>query len=412
MKKVLIAVVFALSAVLGSAKEKTIKIYTWNEEFLSIYDLVCREEMEARGVKAEFIINSSMDGLYQRELDKNLSKNNVDIFLTEPEYLRKYIETNQVADIADLGISGNDIAGQYEYTKRHAMDGDGRIKALTWQCCPGGFVYRRSIAKKVFGTDDPDEIQHLLEDWSRFDNAAARCAKNGYKIAASCESTYHVFGSNLVEPLVSSGKKGSIVNIDQSMMDWVEQAKYFLENGYVHDFYQWSAEWFEAMKDKSTFGFFGPGWFVDFILTPSFSVISGDWAFCRGPAGWYWGGSYVSVAAGSKNKDEAAYILKKISCDEKAMELIHKTNGEFVNNRNVMNKVALSRDAGKDFLGGQNPFKFFCYSAETVGGVVADDYTISSSFVACMKDYISGVCSKEEAILNFKKEVSSSGSRR
>ena len=37
----------------------------------------------------------------------------------------------------------------------------------------GTFAYRRSIAKQVLGTDDPNEVQKKLGTWSDFDNVAA-----------------------------------------------------------------------------------------------------------------------------------------------------------------------------------------------------------------------------------------------
>ena len=38
-------------------------------------------------------------------------------------------------------------------------DSDGNLKGLSWQGCPGTMIYRRDIAKEVFGTDDPAEVQ-------------------------------------------------------------------------------------------------------------------------------------------------------------------------------------------------------------------------------------------------------------
>ena len=46
---------------------------------------------------------------------------------------------------------------------------NGIQKGVTWQATPGLFAYRRSIAKKVLGTDDPDQVQKQLKDWDKFD---------------------------------------------------------------------------------------------------------------------------------------------------------------------------------------------------------------------------------------------------
>ncbi len=85
----------------------------------------------------------------------------VDIFLSETDYVYKY--TDKDADVAmpltDLGIDPDkDLADQYDFTKTTASDADGVQRGSTWQCCPGLLVYRRDIAKEVFGTDDPTEV--------------------------------------------------------------------------------------------------------------------------------------------------------------------------------------------------------------------------------------------------------------
>ena len=92
----------------------------------------------------------------------------VDIFLSETDYVYKY--TDAAADVAmpltDLGIDPDkDLADQYDFTKTTASDADGVQRGSTWQCCPGLLVYRRDIAKDVFGTDDPEEVGKKMKDW-------------------------------------------------------------------------------------------------------------------------------------------------------------------------------------------------------------------------------------------------------
>ncbi len=61
--------------------------------------------------------------------------------------------------LTDLGIDPDtDLADQYDFTRTTASDSDGVQRGSTWQCCPGTLVYRRDIAKEVFGTDDPAEV--------------------------------------------------------------------------------------------------------------------------------------------------------------------------------------------------------------------------------------------------------------
>ena len=47
----------------------------------------------------------------------------------------------------------------YKYTKDIMTDSNGVLKGVSWQACPGGLIYSRSIAKDVLGTDDPAKVQ-------------------------------------------------------------------------------------------------------------------------------------------------------------------------------------------------------------------------------------------------------------
>lgn len=52
---------------------------------------------------------------------------------------------------------------------------DGKLVALGYQSTAGAFIYRRSIAKKVWGTDDPAVIASKIgPGWDKFLKAAAR----------------------------------------------------------------------------------------------------------------------------------------------------------------------------------------------------------------------------------------------
>ena len=136
------------------------------------------------GTEIHWIINPNQDGVYQQKLDEALlnqadasDDDKVDIFLTETDYVFKY--TDKDADVAmpltDLGIDPDtDLADQYDFTRTTASDSDGVQRGSTWQCCPGTLVYRRDIAKEVFGTDDPTEVGEKVKDWDTMKETAAQ----------------------------------------------------------------------------------------------------------------------------------------------------------------------------------------------------------------------------------------------
>lgn len=103
--------------------------------------------------------------------------------------------------LSDLGITDADLADQY--TKDVVTDSNGNLKGSSWQACPGVMVYRRDVAKEVFGTDEPAEIQEIFNDWDKFNEAAAKLKDAGYLATSTVNDTYRVFSNNVTSKLCS-----------------------------------------------------------------------------------------------------------------------------------------------------------------------------------------------------------------
>lgn len=231
----------------GSGNEgKVINIYSWNDEFRERVEAVYPEVKETSsdgtvttlndGTEIHWIINPNQDGVYQQKLDEALMKqadaaadDKVDIFLSETDYVNKY--TDKDADAAmpleDLGIDpAKELSDQYEFTKVTASDTDGVQRGSTWQCCPGLLVYRRDIAREVFGTDDPEEIGEKVKDWDTMELTAQELSAKGYFTFASYADTFRLYGNSIGEPWVKAGEDK--ICVDQKIMDWVEDSKRWL----------------------------------------------------------------------------------------------------------------------------------------------------------------------------------------
>ena len=166
----------------GSDEGKVLNIYCWNEEFKSRltdhypgYEEVDGTHGKIGDVDVVWNITPSDDNAYQNNLDETLLKqadasadDKIDLFLVEADYALKYVNTDYTMPVADLGITEDEVADQYQYTKDVMTDADGNLKGLSWQGCPGTMIYRRDIAKEVFGTDDPAEVQKKVADWDTF----------------------------------------------------------------------------------------------------------------------------------------------------------------------------------------------------------------------------------------------------
>lgn len=295
----------------GAAEGKVINIYSWNNEFRERVEAVYPEVAETSkdgtvttlkdGTEIHWIVNPNQDGVYQQKLDEALLKqadasadDKVDIFLSETDYVNKYTDAD--ADVAmplkDLGIDPDtDLADQYTFTKVTASDVNGVQRGSTWQCCPGLLVYRRDIAKDVFGTDDPETVGEKVKDWDTIKATAAELSAKGYFTFASYADTFRLYGNSIKEPWVKPGE--DVIRVDQKIMDWVNDSKEWLDAGYLDKTVkgQWNADWNQAMGSASkVFAFLFPAWGIDFTLKPNWDGDNGMWGVTNPPQEYNWGG--------------------------------------------------------------------------------------------------------------------------
>lgn len=390
----------------AKADGKVLNIYVWNDEFSSRFNSYFPKE-KLGDVKVNFIQTPNQDNAYQNKLDEVLlgqekaaADDKVDIFLVEADYALKYVDTPYTLDVKkDIGLTDEDLKDQFKYTKDVMTDSKGILKGVSWQGCPAGFVYRRSYAKEVLGTDDPDEVQKAIDSWAKFDEVAAKMKAAGYYMVSGYDDAFRVFSDNVTSPWV----KGNKIVVDDSIKTWIKQTKEYTDKGYNNRTSLWSSEWTNGMmKDGKVFGYFGPAWFIDFSMPHDEGSAYGDWAFTNGPQGFSWGGTWICGAAGSDNVALIKEIMKDLTCNATIMEKLSKETGDFVNNEPAMQEVAAS-DYKNDFLGGQNHMALFIKSAASIdkSNMSMYDQGMTEKLQAAMKDYFVGSITEDEAWNNF-----------
>ena len=114
----------------------------------------------------------------------------------------------------------------------------------------GGFIFRRSIARDVIGSDKPEDVQKAPSSWNQFDAVAASAHDKGYFMLSGYDDAFRVFSDNMNNAWVED----STVVIDLSIERWIEQTKSYASNGYNNKANLWSAESFQgAAEDGKSF---------------------------------------------------------------------------------------------------------------------------------------------------------------
>lgn len=385
---------------------KVLNIYVWNDEFSARFNDYYASKLPT-DVKVNFVQTPNQDNAYQNKLDEALmaqekaaADDKIDIFLVEADYALKYVDAPYTLDVKkDIGLTDADLANQFKYTKDIMTDSNGNLKGVSWQGCPGGFIYRRSYAKQVLGSDDPAEVQKAINDWAKFDAVAAQMKAAGYYMLSGYDDAFRVFSDNVKSPWV----KGNKIVIDPQIQAWIDQTKKYTENGYNNKASLWSAESTQGMmKDGGVFGYFAPAWFIDFCMPHDEGSAFGDWAFCKGPQGFSWGGTWLCGAAGSDNIALIKDIMLTLTCDADTMATLAMEMGDFANNEPAMRKVAAS-DYKNDFLGGQNHMALFIDSAASIDKSCMSMYDqgMNEKIQSAMKDYFEGLIDIDTAWNNF-----------
>lgn len=412
MKKVLV-LVLAMSLLLAcipafaEAEEgKVFNIYAWNEEFKGFFE---KYYEVPEGVTVNWIITPSDNGAYQQKLDEALlnqenaaDDDKVDMFLAEADYILKYAGSPFTQDIQALGVT--DFSNTYPYTVQAASDAEGVVKGVSFQCCPSALIYRRSIAKDVLGTDEPAEVQELLNSWEKFNAVAADAAAKGYLMTSSFAETYRVFSNNTTSPWVNENNE---LQFDDAIVAWMDQTEMFIENGYTLTSGIWDDETTAQMfADGKTMCFFGPAWYFNFCMGNAQDPDKGcfgDWAICEGPQAHFWGGTWLLAPAGTDNPTMLADVMDTFINDEEVCSKLIENEAQFTNNQAVNAKYAEDPSFGNAFLGGQNDVALFVELAKNIKfeNNTIYDQLLNEGLQNQMQEHYRGSVDKDTALKNF-----------
>lgn len=181
----------------------------------------------------------------------------------------------------------------------------------------------------------------------------------------------------------------------------------FLKNIRTNKTKLWTDGWTaDQGPTGNVFGFFYSTWGINFTLMNNSletavadggkaevgNGIYGDYAVCKGPQEFYWGGTWLCAANGTDNIDEVKDIMEFFCCEKDPMKQISMDQVEFYNNKEAMEEIADS-DYGSDFLSGQNPYKDFCKSAENISITTSTIYDqgLTEAIQNAMTDYFNRI---------------------
>ena len=428
MKKILsvLCVLLVASTMFGAAKKKAVTINLWafTDEVPGMVDKYIAKNYP--DVKVNTTIIATTDGAYQPALNEALKNGEVDMYAAEAAFILKYSKGEMsefAAPYKDLGIKidaaikAADIAS---YTVDIGSNEKGQVVGLGYQATGGCFIYNRSVAKTVFGSDDPKTVQAAIgggsQSWDKFWDAAAKCAAKDVAIVSGDGDIWHA--------IENSSDKGWIVDdklyIDPKREAFLDVSKKLTDNGWSNGTQDWTDAWYADMAElgaKKVLGFFGPAWLINYVMAGNSKDTYGDWAVCNSPIGFFWGGTWVlasKVGAKDKNKKPILKgIIEWITLDTSKDGLLYAwANGtlngpggtkDTVSSGTVM-KIS---DGSLEFLKGQDMFDYFVPAGAYANGknLTQHDEDINSIWRDQVRQYAAGNKTRDQAIKDFKQTV-------
>ncbi|MBR3057436.1 MAG: carbohydrate ABC transporter substrate-binding protein [Clostridiales bacterium] len=347
-----------------------------------------------------------------------------DIYIAEADYILPYTQGafseyaasyKDFIDDVDNKVKDAEIAG---YTVDLGSK-DGELKALCYQCTGGAFIYRRSIAKDVFGSDDQKTVEDAIgagtQKWDKFFEACAALKAKGYKMVSGLSDIWVVSEKCSQTPWVVDGK----LNIDPARSEYIDIAKKMIDEDYTNDTSSWSEAWYSDMIDageSKVFGWFGPAWLINYVLADkcqSDNINVGDYAVCVPPVGFWWGGSWLLASKlAVENADKKEFVSKFIewvTLDTTKEGLQYGWANNSIEGLTAAKdtvssgKVMKVSDGTMTFLGGQNPFQIFVDATSYASSKCKCEYDadLNGTWQDLVNQYAHGKISKDDITAKF-----------
>ncbi|WP_294096980.1 extracellular solute-binding protein [uncultured Cetobacterium sp.] len=335
-----------------------------------------------------------------------------DILVGEADWIIPFYEAGYFEDLSSSPYNADDFKDKIiDYVYEVGLDKDKTVRALAYQTTPGGIYYRRDLAKKVWGNDDPEFVGQKFSSLSEIKKTATELNNYGIKIFPDMGSLrYFSMGENRDAWVIDND-----VTLSENRLNYFDITKGIYDNKEVAFASEWSPGWYAGMNGSipynangkeemvDVFGYSLPTWGMIFFRN-SGKDMAGNWGITTGPNPYIWGGTFIGINKYSKNKKSAWEFLKFVTLNEDTLTWWSKSRGDVVAYLPVLEKM---EDEENGYLGGQKTYKFWTEQAQKVdySKVTKYDREIEKYFIQAVGAYQEGKMTKEKAIREFYRNV-------
>ncbi len=320
------------TAVAGESGKRVLNIHTYDSELMeAVKDYV---EMHPEfNFKVNYYLRSMIsESYFLKVINENMqsgSPDMVDIYCVPAVYSHEVIKgefSKHAYTYKELGIDV-DAAVEKADIPQYIIDAgrnpDGEVIALPFRNAANVFMYRRSVARDVWGTDDPQRIADIIGagtgKWDRFLDAAKTLKEHGCYIIPGFMDINYVIDTSIQNSIMEPDEG---IEINPEWQEFLDISKKMVDNGYIPKTqYYWTEEWTKALSgkgDKPVFGFIIPDDCIGLVskFDENMKSTAGDWAICVPPIKAYVSNyTGILVNRDSPNKDALGPLIEWLTLD-------------------------------------------------------------------------------------------------
>ncbi|MCQ2483107.1 MAG: DUF4214 domain-containing protein [Clostridia bacterium] len=353
-----------------------------------------------------------------QEITPEMVEENGDLFIAEANQLGGFTSgsfAEYAAAYSDLFEDYDALVSEAELAQ-YSIDmgtrsSDGEVVGISYRGDQGLMLYRRSIAKEIFGTDVPSEIEKIFGAGSgnldSFLTAADTLNSKGYAATSSLQDIYQMLRFSEYVPRTT----GDVFTYSTVYNYSIDTVKLMVDNGYTNNTDAYSTEWYNDMNgtgERPVFCYLAPAWQIEYVNGPSCGDTAGDWAVCQPPINFFQGGGWVVASErviGTSKEEAVKELINYLIFDTSEDGYQYKiANGKLNETKTSVASRVVMRNSAKTLTitGDQNIYEVIANMENfSLPMPTSYDNTIISYWWQVCRNYTKGESTKEEAIENF-----------
>ena len=364
-------------------------IYSNNKTFEDLLDKYCGDiEIDYRyfGGDAD-IYKSTIDAA----IEEGDSEEEPDLIIMDGSMASEYMNTLDVQSVNSLGITYDELGDMFDYTLQASCSDEGVIMGISWQLCPSGIFYNRTLAETYLGVSEPEDVAPYFESWEKVIETCGTvnaASEGAVKVITGIDEIYGTYCMGRTQSWVLDGN----LTIEPYMSDFYEYAKTLNDGELTFNEPIWTTSWNDHIKNGDVMTFWGPlDVFNYHIVMNDIKASDKNWGLVASPTASFNNGQWMIIPKTCDMEASVAEIIRAITLNEDNLSEM-AADGIFVNSKSVMESCASDVSFCLDELGGQNPLPVLLDTAMAIDYPICiqRDDDIDSEFLLSVDIYVNG----------------------